>query len=92
MILEAGRGGPICYCAEEANLLVIRVALLAMVYLKCPDVCPGMTIVQLHILWSVMLLCMIVKLVELVDRIEMRKTDCFGKTRLVRTCLAHHEL
>ena len=53
------------------------------VYLKCPDVCPGMTIVQLHILWSMMLLCMIVKLVELVDRIEMRKTDCFGKTRLV---------
>ena len=32
---------------------------------------------------SMMLLCMIVKLVELVDRIEMRKTDCFGKTRLV---------
>ena len=32
---------------------------------------------------SMMLLCMIVKLVELVDRIEMRKTDCFGRTRLV---------
>ena len=32
---------------------------------------------------SMMLLCMIVKLVEMVDRIEMRKTDCFGKTRLV---------
>ena len=30
-----------------------------------------------------MLLCTIVKLVELVDRIEVRKTDCFGKTRLV---------
>ncbi len=27
--------------------------------------------------------CMIVKPVELVDRIEMRKTDCFGETRLV---------
>ena len=32
---------------------------------------------------SMMLLCMIVKLVELVDHIEMRKTDCFEKTRLV---------
>ena len=32
---------------------------------------------------SMMLLCMIVKLVKLVDRTEMRKTDCFGKTRLV---------
>ena len=32
---------------------------------------------------SMMLLCMIVKTVRLVDRIEMRKTDCFGKTRLV---------
>ncbi len=30
-----------------------------------------------------MLRCMIFKPVELVDRIEMRKTDCFGKTRLV---------
>ena len=28
-------------------------------------------------------LCMIAKPVGLVDRIEMRKTDCFGKTRLV---------
>ena len=32
---------------------------------------------------SMMLLCMIVKPVGLVDRIEMRKIDCFGKTRLV---------
>ncbi len=32
---------------------------------------------------SMMLLGMIVKPVGLVDRIEMRKTDCFGKTRLV---------
>jgi len=32
---------------------------------------------------SMMLLCMIAKPVGLVDRIEMRKTDCFGKTRLV---------
>ena len=32
---------------------------------------------------SMMLLCMIVKPVGLVDRIEMRKTDWFGKTRLV---------
>jgi len=32
---------------------------------------------------SIMFLCMIVKPVRLVDRIEMRKTDCFGKTRLV---------
>ncbi len=32
---------------------------------------------------SMMLLCKIVKPVGLVDRIEMRKTDCFGKTRLV---------
>ena len=32
---------------------------------------------------SMMSLCMIVKLVELVDHTEMRKTDCFGKTRLV---------
>ncbi len=31
---------------------------------------------------QMMLLCMIVKPVGLVDRIEMRKTDCFGKTRL----------
>ena len=30
-----------------------------------------------------LLRCMIVNTVELVDRIEMRKTDCFGKTRLV---------
>ena len=36
-----------------------------------------------HIRYSMMSLCMIVKLVELVDLIEMRKTDCFGKTRLV---------
>ena len=34
-------------------------------------------------LLSMMLLCMIVKLVKLVDRIEMHKTDYFGKTRLV---------
>ncbi len=32
---------------------------------------------------SMMLLCMIVKPVGLVDRIQMRKTDCFGKTRFV---------
>ncbi len=32
---------------------------------------------------SMMLRCMIIKTVELVDRTEMRKTDCFGKTRLV---------
>ncbi len=32
---------------------------------------------------SMVLLCMIVKPLELVDRTEMRKTDCFGKTRLV---------
>ena len=32
---------------------------------------------------SMMLLCLIVKLVDLVDRIGMRKTDCIGKTRLV---------
>ncbi len=32
---------------------------------------------------SMMLLGMIVKPVGLVDRIEMRKTDCFGKTRFV---------
>jgi hypothetical protein len=32
---------------------------------------------------SMMLLCMIAKPVGLVDHIEMRKTDCFGKTRLV---------
>ncbi len=32
---------------------------------------------------SMMLRCVIVKTVELVDLIEMRKTDCFGKTRLV---------
>jgi len=32
---------------------------------------------------SMMLLCMIVKPVGLVDRIEMRKTDCLGRTRLV---------
>ena len=35
---------------------------------------------------SMLLLCKIAKPVGLVDRIEMRKTDCFGKTRL------HHEL
>ena len=34
-------------------------------------------------LLSMMLLCMIVKAVELVDRSEMRKTDCFGKKRFV---------
>ena len=32
---------------------------------------------------SMMLLCMVVKLIELVDRIKMHKTDCFGETRLV---------
>jgi len=32
---------------------------------------------------SMMLLCVTVKPVKLVDRIEMRKTDCFIKTRLV---------
>ena len=32
---------------------------------------------------SMMLLCKIAKPVGLIDRIEMRKTDCFGKTRLV---------
>ncbi len=32
---------------------------------------------------SKMLRCMIVKLVELVDLIGMRETDCFGTTRLV---------
>ncbi len=35
---------------------------------------------------------MIVIHVELVDLIEMRKTDCSGKTRLIRTYLAHHQL
>ena len=39
-----------------------------------------------------MLLCMVVKLVELVDRTEMRKTGCFGETRRVLQYLAHHEL
>ena len=32
---------------------------------------------------SMMLLCKIAKPVGLIDHIEMRKTDCFGKTRLV---------
>ncbi len=32
---------------------------------------------------SLMLRCVIVKTVKLVDPIEMRKTDSFGKTRLV---------
>ena len=32
---------------------------------------------------STMLRCMLVRPVELVDLIEMRKTDCCGKTRLV---------
>ena len=32
---------------------------------------------------SMMLLCKIAKPMGLVDRTEMRKTDCFGKTRLV---------
>ena len=41
---------------------------------------------------SMMLLCMIVKLVELVDRIEMRKTDCLERQDLSCTYLAHHEL
>ena len=35
------------------------------------------------VLGSTMLRCMIVKTVELVDLIEIRKTDCFAKTRLV---------
>ena len=38
-----------------------------------------------------MLLCMIVKLVELVDRIEMRKT-ALERHDLSRTYLAHDEL
>ena len=47
---------------------------------------------------SMMLRCMIVKIVKLVDPIEMRKTDIFGEKRLVLhtvtyvTYLAHHEL
>ncbi len=32
---------------------------------------------------SMMLRCVIVKIVELVDLIEMRKTGCSGETRLV---------
>ena len=32
---------------------------------------------------SMMLLCVIAKPIRLVDRIEMRKTDCFEKTTLV---------
>ena len=32
---------------------------------------------------SMLLLCKIAKPVGLIDRIEMSKTDCFGKTRLV---------
>ena len=36
--------------------------------------------------------CVIVKIVELVDLIEMRKTDCSGRQDLSRTYLAHHEL
>ena len=39
-----------------------------------------------------MFFCMIVKLVELVDRIEMRKTDCLERQDLSCTYLAHHEL
>ena len=35
---------------------------------------------------------MIVKLVELLDHIEMRKTDCFERQDLSCTYLAHHEL
>ncbi len=35
------------------------------------------------LLLSMMFCCMVVKPVESVDCIEMRKTDCFGKTRLV---------
>ena len=41
---------------------------------------------------SMMLRCMIVTPVELVDRIEMRNTDCFGRQDLSRTYLVHHEL
>ncbi len=37
---------------------------------------------------SMMLRRNIVKPVKLVDRIEMRKTDCFGKTRLVLHALS----
>ena len=32
---------------------------------------------------SMILLCVTVKTVESIDPIEMPKTDCFGKTRLV---------
>ena len=35
------------------------------------------------VLVSMMLRCVCVKAVALVDLIEMRKTDCFGQTRLV---------
>jgi len=35
------------------------------------------------VLVTMILRCMIVNTVELVDRIEMRKTDCFGRTTLV---------
>ncbi len=37
---------------------------------------------------SLMLHCALVKTVELVDLIEMRKADCFGET----TYIARHEL
>ena len=40
---------------------------------------------------SMMLRCMIVKNVELVDRIEMRKT-ALERQDLSRTYLAHHEM
>ena len=40
-----------------------------------PPGCPRSNLMRLR--------CMTVKTVELVDLIEMRKTDCFGETRLV---------
>jgi hypothetical protein len=41
---------------------------------------------------SMMLRCVIVKSVELVDLIKMRKTDSFGETRLVLHVPSFHEL
>ena len=41
---------------------------------------------------STMLRCVTVKVVELVDLTEMRKTDCFGDLRLLLHVPAHHEL
>jgi len=70
--------------ADVINCDDLSTLLLLHTLFQTPICCISMRIVSKHQhLSSMMLRCMIVKPVELVDCIEMGKTDRFGKTRLV---------